>query len=221
MNAKTSFPQRSRAAVPDDPWIVRHWQQVLLALAVGLTAVLLTALVSSRLQKAEEQAWEQLSYAMAQAAQGQRTGALSTLDNVLSIRRSGAPAVQALLLKSEVLLAEGKKDDALAAAREALRQAPSDEYKALSEMSLAYTLDQTGSADKALEEYLNFIAQNPDHFMVPRAHYQVGRLRAAKGEYAQAKETFEKLITLYPATVWARDAKAALEAINRTRTLPK
>lgn len=217
MTPKTPLRNNARPAAPAEPWIVRHWQQVLLALGVALAAVLLTAVVTSRLKRAELASWERISLSLSQAAEGRRAEALATLDAALAAKRSGPPAVQALLIKSDLLLADGKKDEALAAAREARRQASSKEYVALTSISLAYALDQSGNPALAAEEYERFINENPDHFIVPRASFQLARLKADQGDIPAARAAYEKLVTLYPSTIWARDAKEALEALNTSK----
>src|SRR5262249_339337 len=99
------------------------------------------------------------------------------------------------------------------AAREALRQAPSEEYRALASSSIAYILEETGHLDQAADAYAGFIRDFPDHFLTARAYAQLGRLQASLGRAKEAPATLEKLISLSPATIWARDAKVALEAL--------
>lgn len=215
MPATSSIPVKRPVPAPATPWLLRHWQQVLLALAVGATAAVLASVVENQLQKARERSWEQLSYALANASQGNRAEALKTLDALLDSQRSGPLAVQAFMMKSDLLSADGKKDEALAAAKEAVRQAASPEYKALASIRLAWALEESGKAAEASAEYAQFIKTFPDHFLTGRAYAQMGRLQLLQGRWTEAKSTFEKVVTLYPSTIWAQEAKASLEEIKK------
>ncbi len=210
----SQIPVFQQRPILKEPWLVRHWQQVLLAFAAASLAGILASLVVANLGKAEERGWEQLSYVMSQMSQGQKPEALKTLDTLLSSQRSGPVAVNGFLLRSDILLSEGKKDEALAASREALRQAASPEYKALASASVCYVLEEDGKTSEAADAYGRFIKDFPDHFLTPRACAQQGRLLFSLGRLAEAKEVLEKLITLYPSTIWAGDAKAALEGMK-------
>jgi tetratricopeptide (TPR) repeat protein len=211
---KTTFSTPVRGGPPVSPWIVRHGQQVLLALAAAVAAVLIATFVVTRLQEAGQRAWEQLSYAESLAAQGRVPDAAKTIDSLLASRRTGPETVQALLLKSDLRLREGKKDEALAAAREALRQAVSTEYKSLASLSVARALEENGRPAEAGDAYGKFIKDFPDHFLVPRAYAQRARLMVSLGRLPEARVDFEKLITLYPSTLWAADAKKSLEDLK-------
>jgi TolA-binding protein len=199
--------------LPSQPWLVKHGRAVLVALAAGGAAALLIVAVVTNLGKARARAWEQLSMAQAQSAQGQKEEALKTLDGLLASQRTGSVAVQSLMTRSEILIAL-KKDGALAAAEGALRQADRPEYKALALANLAYVLEETGDRRGAAARYTQFIQDHPDHFLTARAYVQLGRLQAAEGLWSDAQATFEKLMTLYPSSLWARDAKTALEDVK-------
>jgi tetratricopeptide (TPR) repeat protein len=211
---KTTSFNPQRGAPPVAPWLVRHGQQALLALAAAVVAVLVTTFVVSRLQEAEQRAWEQVSYAESLAAQGHNSDAAKTLDAFLATRRTGPETVQALLLKSDLCLREGKKDDGLAAAREALRQAVSTEYKSLASLSVARALEEDGRPAEACDAYGRFVKDFPDHFLVPRAYAQQARLMVSLGRFPEARGNLEKLITLYPSSLWAADAKESLEDLK-------
>lgn len=213
MQVKT-LNQAKIPGVPSTPWIVRHWQQALLALGAVIVAVLLTVWVTSRLTSSRERGWESLSMAMNQVAQGHSDQAAKILDSLLGSQRSGPLAVQALLMKGDLLSAQGKTAEALASVREAQRQAVSPEYKALVSIALGNALERAGQSAQAAEQYAAFIAEFPDHFLVPRAYSELARIQAVSGKAPEARATYEKLITLYPATVWAQNAKAALESLR-------
>src|SRR5688572_6199252 len=99
MAVKAAPQPKPRGTFPTQPWLVRHWQQALLAVAAVAVAVLLTAVVVFRLKEARARGWESLSMAMSHAAQGRRGEAVQVLDGVLSANRSGPLAVQAHMMR--------------------------------------------------------------------------------------------------------------------------
>jgi TolA-binding protein len=188
-------------------------------LAVAAVAGVLGSVVAAKLRNARDRAWEQVSFAMSNLAQGNRDEALKTIDALLAAQKSGPVAVQGLLMKTDILSAQGKKADAAAVAREALRQADSPEYKAIAQARVAWALEEAGKPADAAQEYDKFLKTYPDHFLAGRAYAQLGRLQLLLGRPAEAKVTLEKLVTLYPSTVWARDAKDALEELKKLAPL--
>lgn len=191
-------------------WIVSHWQQMGLILSALAVAGVLGFFVRYNLQKLKERAWEQLSYAQGQASHGQRAEALQTLSVLLASNRSGVLAVQAHLLKTDLLRMDGKTEDAIAAAREALRQANSPEYKALALSALAVALEQAQKWQEAEDAYQNFLKDFPEHFLSARMYESLGRVQMAQQKWSDAQGTLERLITLYPSTPWARNAQDLL-----------
>lgn len=188
-------------------WLARHWQQVGLALAVAAVAGALGAFVIVNLNKLKARAWEQLSYANSLASRGQKAEALQTIDQITASNRSGALIAQTHMLQGDILSAQGKAAESISAYQTAVRQAPTNELRALAQADLAQAQEQFQKWDDALISYGQFLKNFPDHFLAPRAYEATGRIQMVQQKWADAQNSFERLVTLYPSSPWAKSAQ--------------
>src|SRR5262245_26255468 len=189
----TPKPPVSRPLVPDVPWIVAHWQQIGLAFSAVFVAALLAVFVVYNLNKLKERAWEQFSFAQGQAAQGKRAEALQTVDSLLASNRKGPLAAQANLFKGDLLLADGKKAEALAAYQESLRQSGTAQLRHLAQAGLAAGYEEDQQWAKAEAECQKFSPDFPEHFLTARIYAALGRLQVIQNKWADAQGTLEHL----------------------------
>jgi tetratricopeptide (TPR) repeat protein len=210
MSLKNMPTARYTPMIPKVPWVVRHAQQILVALGAAAVVLVLGAYVVSKLRQADSLAWERLSAARAQSLSGRRDEALKAINTLLGSRRSGPVAVQSSILKSEILIADGKPSDALLVAQQALRRSASPEYRSLAMVNLEYVQEENGDREGALNTCESFLKTFPDHYLVPRIQGVKGRLLFSLNRFAEAKETLENLVTLFPSTSWSEAAKSVL-----------
>lgn len=202
-------------------WIQKHWAQ--LALGVGLAAVafaLVIAIIYNR-GKLAERAADQVSMARSQAAAGKTKEALDTLDATLRTNRTSAAAMQAYVLKGEMLLTDNRAKEAETVYREALSQAINPHYRPLFIAGIAAAAVEQRAWPEAAVQYEALIKDYPEHFLAPRAYMELGRLQMVQAKWPEAQATLERLVTLYPKTHWAAEAKTYLaEVKNRLPAAP-
>jgi tetratricopeptide (TPR) repeat protein len=105
----------------------------------------------------------------------------------------------------EVYMREGKRQEAAELNQTILKENPNDtDAKGLE----ATLLLDKGDILKAITELQAVVNRAPDN---PIAHFQLGRAHAARGEYEQARQQYEKALELQPNNVQARLALAQLE----------
>lgn len=195
-------------------WLVRHRAQ--LGLAFGLLVLgglLATAIVFNR-RKLMEGGILQLSAARYQASKGQSKEALQSIDEVLRVQRTNPVAMQAYILKGELLMQDRKFDDAAKTYEEGYGQASLPAYKALMVMGQASAAVERQKFTEALALYEKFIHDYPDHYLVPRSYMEKGRLHAVQKQGKDAQAAYERLLTLYPKSPWAPEAQANLAAVK-------
>ncbi len=212
---------RNPAAVPRAErfarWFARHGAQV--ALGVGMAAVagaLGFAIVLNQ-EKLQERAADQLSIARNRISAGKSKEALEVLDSVLAVNRVRPAALQAYVMKGELLLSENKAAEADAVYREALAQTTHPFYRALflsGQASAAVVLQKWEEAEALLR---SFLRDYPEHFLVPRATMELGRVQVVEKKWKEAQAAFERLVTLYPKSAWVPEAQAALAEIKTRR----
>jgi tetratricopeptide (TPR) repeat protein len=105
----------------------------------------------------------------------------------------------------EVLMRQGKRSEAAELNSQILKDDPSDNDA----RGLAATfLLEKGDVSKALTELQAVVAHSPNN---PVAQYELGRVHAARGEWEQARQRFQKAIDLRSDYVVARLALAQLQ----------
>ena len=105
----------------------------------------------------------------------------------------------------QVLMAEGKRSEAADLNQQILKDNPEDNDA--KDLEATLLLDK-GEILKAMTELQAVVNRAPDN---PVAHYQLGRAHAARREYEQARQQFEKALELQPSNLQARLALAQLE----------
>jgi tetratricopeptide (TPR) repeat protein len=105
----------------------------------------------------------------------------------------------------EVYMRQGKRPEAQEIANQILKDNPNDSDARTLEASFLIDRNQI---NQALGELQAVVTHAPDN---PVAHFNLGRAHAARYEYEQARQSFEKAIQLRPDYVMARLALAQLE----------
>lgn len=83
-------------------------------------------------------------------------------------------------------------------------------YAALSLLQAGACAEESGNIDKALEIYKSFEKNFKDSGFADRAVYDLGRAYQQKGDIANAREQFNKILTQYPKSPFNGPAKARL-----------
>ena len=105
----------------------------------------------------------------------------------------------------EVLMRQGKRTEAAELNTQILKEDANDNDAR--GLAATFMLDR-GEVTKALAELQAVVAHSPNN---PVAQYNLGRAHAARGEWEQARERFQKAIGLRPDYVQARLALAQLQ----------
>ncbi|WP_411964387.1 tetratricopeptide repeat protein [Haloferax sp. YSMS24] len=87
----------------------------------------------------------------------------------------------------------GEYDEAIGAAREALRIDDDNDHAAIAEMNLAYALWELGDSSEPLEHAERAVELDPRH---PHAWYNRGYFLAERGQYEEARRCLDVAISL-------------------------
>jgi tetratricopeptide (TPR) repeat protein len=109
---------------------------------------------------------------------------------------------------------QGKRAEAAELNSQILKDDPNDNDAR--GLAATFMLDK-GDVTKALTELQAVVTHSPEN---PVAQYNLGRAHAARGEWEQARQRFQKAIDLRPDYVLARLALAQLQVTQRTSTPP-
>jgi tetratricopeptide (TPR) repeat protein len=143
---------------------------------------------------------------------GKNDQAIAKLDQIIKGAEKGSvQAREALLAKSEALVAAQKYDEAAAAVRQVIEQSPAedDRVQALAHNTLGDAYRAAGRPKDALLEYLKTdILYDGNKEQHPRALAQIAQLWRELKQDARADETIEKLRQQYPQSPYANARNA-------------
>jgi tetratricopeptide (TPR) repeat protein len=109
----------------------------------------------------------------------------------------------------EVLMRQGKRTEAAELNAQILKDDPNDNDAR--GLAATFMLDK-GDVSRALSELQAVVTHSPNN---PVAQFNLGRAHAARGEYEQARQLFQKAIDLRPDYLLARQALAQLQLTQR------
>jgi tetratricopeptide (TPR) repeat protein len=193
-------------------WFFAHRAQFGLAFGLLVVGSGLGIAIGVNRSKMTERGIEQISVARMQSSQGKRKEALQTLEEVLTAHRTNPVAMQAYILKGEMLVQEKKFGEAAETYQEGFGQASFPAYKALMLVGWAAADVEMQKFPAAIERYGSFVRDFPDHYLVPRCLMELGRLHLAQKQWKEARATCERFLTLFPKSPWAPEAQANLAA---------
>ncbi|MBL8023056.1 MAG: tetratricopeptide repeat protein [Elusimicrobia bacterium] len=194
-------------------WIVTHRAQLGLALVTLILAGGLAGLIVVNRKKLQEGGILQLAKARYQASQGAMKEALGAIDEVINTQRTNAVGMQAYILKGDILFSDRKFEEAAKNYRAGFGQASLPAYKVLMLAGQASSAVELQQYKEAIGFYDQLVRDYPDHFLVPRAYMELGRLHSALQQWAEAKVSYERLLTLYSKSPWAVEAEVNLAAV--------
>ncbi|HWR10922.1 MAG TPA: tetratricopeptide repeat protein [Rectinemataceae bacterium] len=136
------------------------------------------------------------------------SGIMADIDDVAKKWPKSFAAQQALFTKSSLYAVKKDWANAETASLEASKILPKTYLAPLALESAAVAAEEQGKADVALEYYSKIIAQyKEDTPNLSHAYFSVARLNEAKSDWKAALESYNKILSDFPDTDWAKLAK--------------
>jgi TolA-binding protein len=141
--------------------------------------------------------------------------ALQLLQRTRQEYPSTAAAEQALLQIGNVHYQRGEYDSALEAYQTYLGQYPNGGWVLLAIVGKGYALESEGRYQDAALTFRALADRYKHHTLGAEALMGLGRCLTALDQPKKAVEVYERLITDYPATPWARQAQMQIASLQR------
>jgi tetratricopeptide (TPR) repeat protein len=152
--------------------------------------------------------------ALLQIKKGEFDEAIKTLDPILAKAAKGSPLRRdAMLVKAQALAGQKKFQEAEAAVREVIKDAPAEDAatRAPAYNTLGDCLHAAGNNKEAIVAYLyTDLIYSKNKVEHPRAMAQIAKMWHALGRDDRAQEAIDHLKQEYPQSPWVADAQAAL-----------
>jgi|GEM_PF-2074812 len=169
-------------------------------------------------QKLADRGSEQLSQVQSLIVRGDRKEAHRLLDEILQRERTGPTALQAYLAKGDLFFGEKKFSEATRVYEAGGLQAVRSDYKVLLLAGQASSLVEEKKWAEALAVHEKIMKEFPTHYLTPRVLMESGRLQVVLGKKTEARETFDRVLTLYPKSPWAPSATETLAQLTAAVT---
>ncbi|MHB9155277.1 MAG: YfgM family protein [Endomicrobiales bacterium] len=193
-------------------------------LSVAGTCLLILALGTFflvRLETLKVRAADRLSMAEGMMYQGQPDQGLKLLDEIITRYSRTVAASRARMVKADYLVSRKQYDDAEKAILPVVENGVPKTIIPLAMSVLGTIREDAGKYKEAIALCTSFLDTYPEHFLAPRIYESLGRLYELSGSTAEAKATYEKLATLYPASPWAQQAQERVTLLARKTAAPQ
>jgi tetratricopeptide (TPR) repeat protein len=195
-------------------WIKNNRSLFLTIAGTVLGVIFLVAFFFTRFHATRVVANEKLAVAQGQLYSGQPAQGMQLLDDIINRYSQSPVAFKARLTKADFLLVQQNYAEA-----EKTLLPVTEKGKPASIIPLAFSLlgtaqEDAGKYNDAIKAYTTFLDRYPDHFLAPKMYESLGRVYELTGARDEARATYEKLITLYPATGWSQRAQERLTALT-------
>ncbi|MFQ5658333.1 MAG: tetratricopeptide repeat protein [Candidatus Methylomirabilales bacterium] len=144
-----------------------------------------------------------------------RKGALPVLVEIREQYASSRAAEQALLQMGDISYRLGHYQDALGAYQEYLEEYPRGWAVVLAGLGKAYAMEAGGQYKTAASIFRHLADRYQAHGLAPEALMGLARCVRQVGGANEAQAVYQRLITDYPATRWARQAEENLAILDR------
>jgi tetratricopeptide (TPR) repeat protein len=154
-----------------------------------------------------ETAWQNLFKAQQAGYSGNFSEAAKQLDSIETNFGGTSAWGFAVLTQGDLLFQQNKFEEAAAEYAKIVAKGIKD-LMPFALYNLGKAKEAAADLPGARDQYKNFLASHPDHFMAPEVHYSLASVYELSRNAAEAKAAYEKIVLLYPETSWAMMAKA-------------
>ncbi|MDI6640787.1 MAG: tetratricopeptide repeat protein, partial [Elusimicrobiota bacterium] len=164
----------------------------------------------------KKSAWDKISIAQGYAHQGMTNQSIQLLDDIISKFGNSDIGQQARLTKADICFKTKNYNLAAQIYQQVIDGKKGGRTKNIIPFAYAQlgaTKENLGDYQGAISTYNEFIVKFPEHFLVPRIYDSLARVYLVTGSSEQAKQTYEKLVTLYPGTYWAQQVQRNFSAL--------
>ena len=213
-----------RTEPPQDPvdriidWVEKHRKQLLAGLAIVVVAAFAVYFFISSERRKEEFASAGLENARAAAAAGNLALAASDLSQLIDTYGGTVAAEEAAIVLAQLRLTEGQPAAAMVELRKLLDSGPSSQFLAPAHGLMGNALEQAGNPADAAAEYLLAAEAAWYDFLSAQYLLDAGRAYMTAGDSARAVQTFERVVSEYPDSETAVEAKVRLNQLQPVGT---
>jgi len=198
--------KKSKAAVD---WIKENRETFWGSIAIIAAVIAFIVFFTASYAKVQKNAWQSLFMAQQNAYGGNVDQALKIIGDIAKNYGRSSAVPFAVMMEGDINFAKGNFEEAEKSYEHAMKKADSELVPVLL-FNIAKTYEARRNWDETIKAYENFLKKYPGHYTAPEVHTNLAIVYARAGKNEQSKEAFEKIMVLYPDSVWADQAKSTL-----------
>lgn len=191
-------------------WARQHRAQLGLALGLAALAGAFAALIVVNRGRLADRGADQLTMARMHLSAGRQKEALQVLDEVIQGNRVNPVGLQAYIIKGDALMHGEKFADASTLYEEAYTRTTHPVYKPMLLAGMAAAAVEMKMYAEAARHYGLFVKEYPEHLLAPRAYMELARLHRVLAAPDESRKIYEKVVALYPKSLWAAEAQSEM-----------
>lgn len=198
-------------------WLKERWQSAASAAGIIIVFGALGIYFISNYNTTKKLSWEKISYAQGYASQGMTAQAMQILDDVISKYSNSDVGQYAKFAKADISFRAKNYNVAAGLYQEMINNNKSKDIILFAYSGLGYSKENMGDYQGAIASYKGFLEKYPNHYLAARIYDSLARVYLISGSSQLAKETYEKLMTLFPGTYWSAEVQKNFGAQPQTK----
>lgn len=200
-------------------WIKENRETFWAAVGIAVAVVAFIIFFAASYSKVQKNAWQALFMAQQNAYAGRIDEARKISTDIEKNYSRSSAVPFAIMLEGDLDFAGGKYEEAEASYRRAMKKAESGLMPVLY-FNICKTYEARRNWDEAVKNYEAFLKKYSSHYSAPEVYMNMAACMFRGGKTEEAKAVFEKVLVLYPDTVWANQAKTVLNPQPKAKAAP-
>lgn len=188
-------------------WTALHRQTFFSILGTSAIAVIVFLFILSNFRNLQKQAWERYSAGQNWVYAKNPDNAMNFFNDVINNYSRTPAAKYALLAKGDLLYQQKKFSEAVECYKKCLDRNPPKIILPFALSGLGIAQEDSNDFPSAIATYKRFVSDFPDHYLTPKIYESLARVYELSLNPDAAKEVYEKIITMYPGSLWSEKAR--------------
>ena len=195
-------------------WIANNRQTFFSVVGTIVIGGIIAAYIFTNFINLKNQAWDRYAAGHNWSISNQPEKSLSYFDDVIQNYSHTPAAAYAHLSKGDLLFRSHKFAEAITEYQESYSQKPPKPIIPFLLQSLGAAQEEKGDYAASITSYKQFLLDYSDHYLAAKVYESLGRVYELSHNPDAAKEIYEKIITMFPSTLWAEKAQVRYQIIS-------
>ncbi|MFH1378752.1 MAG: tetratricopeptide repeat protein [bacterium] len=198
----------------------KNREMLIAGTGIGIILVVVAVYFIIQYRSLNVRAWDQLAQAQIMARSGQLEQSESKLKGIYQNFKRTPAAIHSLLFLGEIYLNLKDYQKAAEVYNELINTQQSNILLPFAYIGLGAALQDSGNLEKAIGIYETFGEKYSDHFLYPAVLQSASYCYEKLSMPEKARNNYEKIVTLYPQSMWAESSYSLLKLLDGNMNIP-